>query len=202
MTSPADNDAPGLVSWASELARNLLEAVENRWTHTRAVAERAQSVGADMSSADRELLVAAAYLHDIGYAPALQSTGFHPLDGANHLSSLGHERLANLVANHSAARVEAERRGLGALMDQYPDNDPQLTAALTYCDMTISGDGRVVTVDERLSDVGDRHGKDGAVFEAVQAAALIAHKFEDSSVQSHGLPIKRGGPKAPANPSH
>src|SRR6266540_3850423 len=41
---------------------------------------------------------AAAYLHDLGYAPALVQTGPHPLDGARHLRALGLERLAGLVA--------------------------------------------------------------------------------------------------------
>lgn len=42
-----------------------------------------------MSENDRDLLVAAAWLHDIGYAPELRDTGFHPLDGARHLEALG-----------------------------------------------------------------------------------------------------------------
>jgi hypothetical protein len=54
------------------------------------------------------VLVAAACLHDLGYAPALIETGFHGLDGARHLRALGYERLAGLVAYHSGARGEAE----------------------------------------------------------------------------------------------
>ena len=59
-----------------------------------------------------ELLIAAAYLHDIGYAPELEDTGFHPLDGARWLRAQGQERLACLVAHHSGAWFEAEARGL------------------------------------------------------------------------------------------
>jgi hypothetical protein len=48
---------------------------------------------------DREILVAAAWLHDIGYAPGLAETGFHPLDGARWLRTAGFgDRLAGLVA--------------------------------------------------------------------------------------------------------
>jgi putative nucleotidyltransferase with HDIG domain len=179
------------VTWAREHARDLLCAEGNRWTHTRAVADRAELVDAGMSSADRELLVAAAYLHDIGYAPELESTGFHSLDGANHLSDLGYERLANVVANHSAARVEAEARGLGTLMNQYPDFDPQLTAALTYCDMTAAGDGRTVTVDERLADIEERHGKDGAVSDGAREAARMAREFEASMASLGAKAVRR-----------
>jgi hypothetical protein len=48
-------------------------------------------------------------LHDIGYAPELALTGFHPVDCAGTLNSAG-SRLgfAAPVAHHSAARVEAE----------------------------------------------------------------------------------------------
>ena len=36
-----------------------------------------------------ELLVAAAVLHDVGYAPTVALTGFHPLDDARYLAGLG-----------------------------------------------------------------------------------------------------------------
>ncbi len=46
-----------------------------------------------------EALVAAAWLHDIGYAPEVTDTGFHPLDGARYLVGLGiAERVVNLWA--------------------------------------------------------------------------------------------------------
>jgi hypothetical protein len=51
-------------------------------------------------------LVAVAWLHDIGYAPVLQHTGLHQLDGARWLRSLEYERLARIVAHHSEAGFE------------------------------------------------------------------------------------------------
>jgi hypothetical protein len=48
---------------------------------------------------DRPVLVAAAWLHDVGYNPAVVSTGLHALDGARWLRMLGtDERIACLVA--------------------------------------------------------------------------------------------------------
>jgi hypothetical protein len=38
-------------------------------------------------------LVAAAWLHDIGYAPELAKTGFHPLDGSAALAARIHRTL-------------------------------------------------------------------------------------------------------------
>ena len=56
----------------------------------------------------------AAWLHDVGYAPEVADTGFHPLDGARYLAGLEtDERVVNLVGRHSYAILEAEFRGFG-----------------------------------------------------------------------------------------
>src|SRR5205807_627459 len=93
-----------LIQWAAELATSLLSPLGNRWLHVQGVVERAKEIIEILDQHDRVCLIAAAYLHDIGYAPELQKTGFHPLDGASYLRSLGKERLATLVAHHSEAR--------------------------------------------------------------------------------------------------
>ncbi|MGW0560049.1 HD domain-containing protein [Streptomyces sp. NPDC003016] len=72
---------------AAELAESLLPPLGNRWLHTQAVAARAVEASKALPESERDLLVAAAWLHDIGYAPGLRDTGFHPLDGARHLSA-------------------------------------------------------------------------------------------------------------------
>src|SRR5664279_3414831 len=72
------------------LARRLLAGLSDRWDHTREVAARgARSVAAAVPDENRRLLVDAAWLHDIGYSPEVCRTGFHPLDGARHLLSIG-----------------------------------------------------------------------------------------------------------------
>ena len=76
----------------------------------RAVGERAHS-GGHPRPQDRAYFVAAAYLHDIGYAPELRRTGLHQLDGARYIRSHGAERVARLVAHHSEARFEIRLRG-------------------------------------------------------------------------------------------
>ncbi|MFC7328046.1 HD domain-containing protein [Marinactinospora rubrisoli] len=64
-------------------------------------------------SADADLVVASAWLHDIGYSPSLVSIGFHPLDGARYLRDVEHADgpLCRLVAHHTGALVEAEEAG-------------------------------------------------------------------------------------------
>jgi hypothetical protein len=62
--------------------------------------------------ADADLLEAAAWLHDIGYAPSLVATGMHSLDGARYLRDAQHAdaMLCRLVARRSSGAVPARRR--------------------------------------------------------------------------------------------
>jgi HD superfamily phosphodiesterase len=92
-----------LISWATECAASFLAPLGNRWLHVQGVVERARWVGAIFNEEDSTYLIAAAFLHDIGYAPSLQTIGFHPIDGAFYLRSCQEERLASLVAYHSEA---------------------------------------------------------------------------------------------------
>ncbi|NMO55155.1 hypothetical protein HH310_28710 [Actinoplanes sp. TBRC 11911] len=107
--------------------------------------------------------MAAAWLHDIGYAPALQTTGFHPLDGALYL----HARqwpmaVAALVAHHSGAAEVAAVRGLVGAVAGFPPPALAVGDALTYADQTVGPDGDSVTFAERLADMLRRHGPDSA----------------------------------------
>ncbi|HKS48009.1 MAG TPA: HD domain-containing protein [Amycolatopsis sp.] len=104
-----------LVAWATEVAGGkLADALPRRWAHVQGVRERAREA-APVFGSDGELLVAVGVLHDVGYAPDLVDTGFHPIDGARYLRSVGaSERLVHLVAHHSCAAAEAELRGLSA----------------------------------------------------------------------------------------
>ena len=101
-----------LVAWARLEAERRLSPLGDRWAHTQGVVDRARALASTVPPADSELLIAAAYLHDIGYAPDVEDTGFHPLDGARWLRAQGQERLACLVAYHSGAWFEARARGL------------------------------------------------------------------------------------------
>jgi hypothetical protein len=79
-----------LPSWAQQLARALLlESLPRRWADVQGVAARARGLAAVLG-ADAELLEAAAWLHDIGYAPGLATTGLHALDGARYLRDAQH----------------------------------------------------------------------------------------------------------------
>ena len=101
-----------LAPWAQQLARVLLhEPLPRRWAHVQGVAAQARGL-APVLGTDADLLEAAAWLHDIGYAPSLADTGLHQLDGARYLRRRQHAdaMLCRLVAHHSCAIIEAEER--------------------------------------------------------------------------------------------
>ena len=111
-----------------------------------------------MAPEERDLLVAAAWLHDIGYSEQLTFTGFHPLDGARHLRETGNWDLAVLVAHHSGARFIADYVGLGDELAVYPFAVTALTDALTAADQTVGPLGSRVPVEQRMADMLQRHG--------------------------------------------
>jgi len=122
------------------------------------------------NESDGTYLIAAAYLHDIGYAPSLKKTGFHPLDGACYLQSCGQGRLASLVAHHSEAQFEAHLRGLLSELDTFPRQCSPLSDALTYCDITTSPIGQAITFQKRIADIFSRYGETDIVSQAIKQA--------------------------------
>lgn len=162
-------------AWTWCLAKSELEEpLPRRWAHSKGVARAAVELAAQLSC-DRELLEAAAILHDVGYAPRLAVTGFHPLDGARFLRDehLADERLVRLVANHTFAWLEADERGLrDELESEFPIlDDPLLVDALTYCDITTTPDGTRTTAGDRVAEILSRYGPDTVVGRFIQRAA-------------------------------
>ena len=149
----------------------LAVSLPRRWRHVRSVARRARWVGKQLSLSDD--LVAAAWLHDIGYAPELVETGFHPLDGARFLRREGVDgQVVSLVAYHSCAQIEADVRGLGPeLASEFSPAGPLLSDALLYCDMTTGPDGDYVRPADRLVEIRGRYGPDHEVTRFVERAA-------------------------------
>ncbi|MFD0851174.1 HD domain-containing protein [Actinomadura adrarensis] len=148
-------------AWAREVAHDLLaNPLPRRWAHTQGVARKAQDLASILGD-QANLLEAAAWLHDIGYSPAIALTGFHPLDGARYLRDVAgaDDVLCRLVAGHSCADIEARERGFAeALSSEFPSADAFLNRALIYCDMTTTPDGEPVEVAQRLAEIRKRYG--------------------------------------------
>ena len=177
-------------AWAERLARTLLErSLPRRWAHVQGVAARARSLAPTLG-ADTELLEAAAWLHDIGYLPELARTGLHGLDGARYLRDVEYvdPMLCRLVAHHSCAVIEAEERGLAAVLRHEFELPPQsLADALTCCDMTTSPDGEHVHVDRRLAEIHDRYGSGHLVSRSIRRATPMILQAVGQACQHLGI---------------
>ena len=157
---------------AATLASEMLRSdLPDRYAHVVSVAARAQDLS-DSFASHNNSLVAAAWLHDIGYAPSVVDTGFHPLDGARFLVGCGLDStVTSLVAHHSSAAIEAEMRGLlEELSEEFPLPDAETHELLTYCDMTTGSRGERLTIDERLADIFTRYEPDDVVHRSTKRA--------------------------------
>ena len=151
------SDAPS----AQELSRHVLATNPERMRHSSWVAARAVALAGAVEDGDVTLLIAAAWLHDIGYSQALRQTGFHPLDGALFLKSRDWDpRLCGLVAHHSGSRFIATATGLDSVMDEFSHVEDAVSDALTIADQTVGPNGQLLTLDERMRDMLERHGPD------------------------------------------
>ncbi len=166
----AGADADALTERARTAAEELLSGqLPRRWRHTQAVAAQARLAASAVPAADRAVLVAAAWLHDIGYAAPTVDSGFHPLDGARWLTARRWPpRICALVAHHSGAAYVARALGLSASLARYPWERSAVSDALVYADQTAGPDGEPASVRERIADAARRHGPRSAYARAHQ----------------------------------
>lgn len=165
---PIDSDE--LPPWAARTAAGLLGPIGDRWRHTVTAARNAERLAAALPTSDRPLLIAAAWLHDIGYAPALAATGLHHLDAALTLDLLVPPRLVGLIAHHTAADAEAELRHMSIALGCFPRERSPLSDALTYCDLGSGPGGRPMEPAERIDEAIARHGPGHVVARALHAS--------------------------------
>lgn len=143
---------------AADLSRALLAGNGTRLRHVHQAGTVAQGLAVLFTPEEHRLLVAAAALHDIGYAPELAHTGFHPLDGGTFLSDQGYSpRLAGLVAHHSHAQLLAPDDSIRRLLRRFPDEESLLSDALAYSDMHSHPSGAPVLAEDRIADINRRH---------------------------------------------
>jgi len=187
-------------SWAQQIARNLLaEQLPRRWAHVQGVAAAAGSLTTVLGD-KTELVIAAAWLHDIGYSPMIASTGFHPLDGARYLRTTRHagEMVCRLVAHHSNAISEAEIRGIGAaLSSEFRPPPRSLANALTFCDMTTGPDGQHMTAEDRIADIRARYDPRDPVFRALNRSEWQLNAAVDDVARKFAGNASAEQPEAP-----
>lgn len=175
-----------LVREAAATAERLVAPLGRRWSHVQAVAERAGELSAGLPASVRQTAIAAAWLHDIGYAPELAHTGFHPLDGARWL----HEHdwpdgVVNLVANHSGARYEAAERDLAIELADFPFHDSEFDDLMAAADLTTGPGGERFTFDERLAEILTRYPSESIVHRTWLVAGPVVRESVLRAQQRH-----------------
>lgn len=162
-----------LVEEALGVLRELAPYEGDRLLHVEAVARIAHEFARTLGDAPSlDTLVAAAWLHDIGYASALRDTGHHAIDGAAYLRRRSWpESVTSLVAHHSGALEEAAQRGLAAELTLFPTPPAELEDVLTLSDMTCGPAGQPMSVDERLREIFHRYSRRHPVHRALMASA-------------------------------
>jgi HD superfamily phosphodiesterase len=168
-----------LINWAKNEAETLLIDMPQRLKHIKSVGKRAEYVSKILDESDREILIAAAYLHDIGYSEKLNKTNFHPLDGAVYLKNKGLERIASLVAHHSCAENEAKLVGIYDKLSEFKCDDELVLNALSYCDWTTSPFGEKVTVEERINEIIERFGADSLITKSIKQTMSFRNKVKE-----------------------
>lgn len=172
----------------------LFAAHGSRLAHMRDAAEVAADVAhlLCLAPADARRLARAALAHDIGYAPALRRTGYHPLDGALFLETCGEDPLVvEAVLRHSRA---GQGSHLPEAVRQFYAGRPPLPEAawlvdaVTLCDWRAAGVGGRVSLGQRLRDILLRHPGDTA--KAARARRLVAEvrRHLAQAMADHGLP--------------
>lgn len=151
--------------------RLLAAALPRRWRHVQAVAAEAARLCEGLTIA-RGSVIAAAWLHDIGYAPTVAVTGFHPLDGARYLRTHGwDDEVCRLVAHHSDATHQADPAGVGGqLRAEFAEIGGPARDILWAADATTGPNGERFSLDERISEISDRYGVDHQVTRAMAAS--------------------------------
>ena len=150
-----------LVAKARDLAKRIMSEDPDRVRHLAAVAERAEALSVTVPATMVDTLVASGWLHDVGYAPALRQTGFHPLDGAMYLRGEGWpDPVCALIAHHSGSRFVARICGLDGPLREFEFVEDPSSDVLTAADNTARQDGSLVTISERLCEKLQRHGPD------------------------------------------
>jgi hypothetical protein len=190
---PATVSAVPTRAEAEAIARDLLGDEGTRLAHVCTAGSMAARLGVLFDADEAALLVAAATLHDVGYAPRIAQTGFHPLDGALYLRSIGlPERLCSLVAHHSEADMLATQHGVLDLDAQFPRERSLLADALVYADMHSAPDGQMIRAEHRLADISRRRPDP---VEAVRAARLrTAMARVGAALQAHAEQVAAGTP--------
>lgn len=157
MTAPPTQADRSVVLAARALAASLLRHQPQRYRHVEGAARAAAQVAMRIPEIPQNSVVAAAWLHDIGYADELHDTGFHPLDGATFLREGGWDpEIVRLVAHHSHSRLLAPYFGADVALSRFAVPVGLAADVVTFADVVAGVSGSGVTVSDRIAELRTR----------------------------------------------
>ena len=157
---------------ARAIAEERLADLPHRWAHVCGVAATAERLVVGLGAMDADAVVAAAWLHAVGYAPSVRSTGFHPVDGAVFVRDEGFPAVVvSLVAYHTGAVFEARERGLLDALAEFTAPPSLLLDVLTCADLTTGPQGSPVRAEDRVTEILSRYPDGDPVHRAIERAA-------------------------------
>jgi hypothetical protein len=178
---------------AERVAERLLSGTGDRWAHVRLVAKSVQDL-AGASGGQLDALVAAAWLHDVGYAPELVVTGMHALDGAVYLARRGTPaEVVSLVAFHTGAEYEAEERGLVDELGGIERPAQEDLDLLILADLVSGPSGERMTIQDRLDGIMARYEPEHPVHRAVTRSRSYLESCCGRAARQVGYPMKGAG---------
>jgi HD domain len=176
---------------AITLAGELLKPLSRRWRHVKGVGAVASLLAQGLPDDEAATLVASAWLHDIGYAPAIATTRFHPLDGARFLEQEGLPAVVvSLVAYHSGAIYEADERDLSRALSEFAEPPAHLLARLTAADMSTSPDGDPIQARKRIAEILSRYPEVDPVHRAVSSSGPELISTTEDVLSRLGLTVE------------
>jgi len=119
----------------------------------------------DRDSLNRELLSAAALLHDITKTRSLETGEKHDQTGAALLEELGYPLVAEIVRRHVF------------FGEFFPDGPLTEAEIVYYADKRVMHD-RIVTVDERVKDLMERYGRTPEVKDLILKNSEFVYRIE------------------------
>lgn len=157
---------------ARSLSERHLSGEATRWSHVQGVAATASAVAPIIEPDHADEIVAAAWLHDVGYVPDIAQTGFHPVDGARFARDAGMPDLViRLIAFHSGAEFEAQQRELLSELHEFVPPPADILDVMTFADMTMSPTGERIDARDRVAEILTRYKPEDPVFDAVSRSA-------------------------------
>lgn len=134
-----------------------------------------------LSKQDAELLLTAAYLHDIGHSEDINVTGFYQFDAYKHLLFSGWDlEVCSLVLHHSEARYYPHQKDpeiQSAFKKALPKRLEEVYKLLNLADMTSNSRGEHVSFKERFLDIKNNYGANNPLTEHASGMQLICQTW-------------------------